>query len=104
MILPPYPTFVAPSRGGSPSRPPTGLGSSRSDLDRFRLREVVESVKDVTKLDPHAKFVELFKATLDFRQNEDVFSRVRAIALSPGPSQRFKCYVEEKLGGPEGRS
>jgi hypothetical protein len=65
---------------------------------------VVESVKDVTKLDPHAKFVELFKATLDFRQNEDVFSRVRTIALSPGPSQRFKYYVEEKLGGPGGRS
>lgn len=53
-----------------------GLGTSRSDLDRFRLREVVESVKDVTKLDPHKLFVELFKATLNFRLNEDVFSRV----------------------------
>ena len=56
------------------SSPLTGLG--RSDLDRFRLREVVESVKDVTKLDPHKLFVELFKATLDFRLKEDVFSRV----------------------------
>ena len=45
-------------------------------MDRFRLREVVESVKDVTKLDPHKLFVELFKATLNFRLNEDVFSRV----------------------------
>ena len=57
-------------------------GSSRSDLDRFRLREVVESVKDVTKLDPHKLFVELFKATLDFRLNEDVFSRVSTVMYS----------------------
>ena len=51
-------------------------------MDRFRLREVVESVKDVTKLDPHKLFVELFKATLDFRLNEDVFSRVSTLYIN----------------------
>ena len=84
-MIPPYPACMAPYL---PALCPlsvlcgrTGLGSSRSDLDRFRLREVVESVKDVTKLDPHKLFVELFKATLNFRLNEDVFSRVNSIII-----------------------
>ena len=46
-------------------------------MDHYRLRGVVESVKDVTKLDPHKLFVDLFKGTLEFRLKEDVFSRVR---------------------------
>ena len=52
------------------------MGHTGSDLDVYHLREVVESVKDVTKLDPHKLFVKLFKATLNFRLKEDVFSRV----------------------------
>ena len=80
LMIPPYPACMAPYLLVPCPLPVlcgrTSLGSSRSDLDRFRLREVVESVKDVTKLDPHKLFVELFKATLNFRLNEDVFSRV----------------------------
>ena len=56
-----------------------GMGHTGSDLDLYHLREVVESVKDVTKLDPHKLFVKLFKATLNFRLKEDVFSRVSGV-------------------------
>ena len=54
----------------------THTHTESNDLDRYGLQEVVDSVKDITKVDPHKMFVNLFKATLEYRLTEETFSRV----------------------------
>lgn len=59
-----------------------GLSTSASistagstDLERYGLKEVVDSVSNISSLDPHKLFIKLFRATLEFRLEEDLFSR-----------------------------
>ncbi len=54
-----------------------------SDLDRYGLKAVVDSVRDITKTFPHKLFERLFKATLEYRLTEDTFSRVRERVTHP---------------------
>jgi hypothetical protein len=44
-------------------------------LERYGLKEVVTGINNTASLEPHKLFIKLFRACLDFRLNEDVFSR-----------------------------
>lgn len=62
----------------------THTHTESNDLDRYGLKVVVDSVKDITKTFPHKLFERLFKATLEYRLTEDTFSRVREGGLTGG--------------------
>ncbi len=44
-------------------------------MERYGLKKALESVNDTPSLEPHKLFIKLFRATLEFRLNEDLFSR-----------------------------
>ena len=51
------------------------MSGGSTDLEWYGLTEVVEVGQSVASMDPHRMFVKLFRATLNYRLDEDLFSR-----------------------------
>ena len=56
-----------------PHAPPPAAGSN--DLERYNLKAVVDLANNMATLEPHKLFTKLFRLTLQYRLDEDLFSR-----------------------------